>query len=707
MAFPAGFLTLTNFSLAFTRVTRGANQEYKAFYRHLFPSYRAALDESLRDLITDIRRGRYHPQRPTIIYQPKTTGVLRPLGLLSLRDQIVYQSIVNVIADRFSRDQQSHALKRCFGAIYAGAGKPFFYRSWRVCYRAYNTAMEASFRTGKRWVADFDLVSFYELIDHEYLQQRLAKRVRNQELLQLLSDCLGIWSTRDNSAHFKHGIPQGPEASALLAECILLDFDAIGFKNVTYLRYIDDIRLMALDEIPVRRALLKLDLAAKDVGLVPQAQKINLRRVNRLSELQKSVPSGLLATRGGRRLPTRIKGLLRVFRRSLRKQGGRWRITDLTKFKFALLRLPPRKDVLRRIAPLLLHYPECSWVFSQYLRRFPKNKAAAEVLLSALQRDPTYDAAASNYIDALNACEPARGFTSYRRVVETAKRRSEEKSMLLSLAVTGFRARRRGPSPALALIASVDKALVRSILIHRLFAAIDAPHPLKQTDPLLQEETESSDEDLARYCGWLLLTTHPWTGSNSWRPSRAANSAVKLLALGLGLRARPPRKPGALEHFFAERKVRPVFPWRKALAARDLRHAEQLCIQVQSHLGGSPDAQALALDSINDHLLQSFSRRHPKLKTAFAQAAGKKRDHPDLGAWLGNPALTSALPNSVAWFSDVHRTRVGSQLAHAKRSTGKFKGAPTQRVSFAKIRHILNEAATAWTELLTEWRKVL
>ena len=706
MAFPAGFLTLTNFSLAFTRVTRGANQEYKAFYRHLFPSYRAALDESLRDLITDIRRGRYHPQRPTIIYQPKTTGVLRPLGLLSLRDQIVYQSIVNVIADRFSRDQQSHALKRCFGAIYAGAGKPFFYRSWRVCYRAYNTAMEASFRTGKRWVADFDLVSFYELIDHEYLQQRLAKRVRNQELLQLLSDCLGIWSTRDNSAHFKHGIPQGPEASAFLAECILFDFDAIGFKNVTYLRYIDDIRLMAQDEVPARRALLKLDLAAKDVGLVPQAQKINLRRVNRLSELQKAVPSGLLAARGGRRLTTRSKGLLRVFRRSLRKQRGQWKIIDVTKFKFALLRLPPRKDVLRRIAILLLHYPDCSWVFGQYLKRFPRNKAAAEVLLNALQRDPTYDAAAANYIDALNVCEPARNFTSYRRVVETAKRRSEENSMSLSLAVTSFRGRRRSPSAALALIASSDKALARSILIHQLFAANSAPHPLSHADAFLQTGTLSQDEDFARYCGWLMLTTHPWTGSNFWRPRRTAHPAVQLLAFGLGLRARPPKKAGALEHFFAERKVRLVFPWRRALTAKDLRHAEQLCIQVRSHLGGSPDAQALALDSLNDHLLQSFSRHHPNLKSAFARAAGSK-PHPDLGNWLRNPALTNALPNSIAWFSEVHDTRLGSQLAHAKRSSGKYKGAPTGRVSFRKINQILGGAAASWRDLLVEWKKVL
>ena len=37
-------------------------------------------------------------------------------------------------------------------------------------------------------MADFDLVSFYELIDHELLRSRLAKKVRSSEFLDLCSN---------------------------------------------------------------------------------------------------------------------------------------------------------------------------------------------------------------------------------------------------------------------------------------------------------------------------------------------------------------------------------------------------------------------------------------------------------------------------------------------------------------------------------------
>jgi hypothetical protein len=355
---------------------------------------------------------------------------------------------------------------------------------------------------------------------------------------------------------------------------------------------------------------------------------------------------------------------------------------------------------------LLVSNPECCWIFGQYLQRFPLSQAAASTLLDTLQRDPTYDAAAANYIDALDVCEPTTNLTAYRRVVETAKRRSEENSILLTLAISGFRARRRRPAAALKMIASENNPLARSILIQRIFKEPDAPHKLNDAYALIEKETQSADDDLARYCGWLLITTRPWSGPNSWRPKRATHVAVKLLAFGLGLKAHPPTKPGAIERFFSERKVRLVFQWRRALAPKDLRQAERLSIQVQSYLGGSPDAQVLALDTLNDHLIQSFSRRHTTLSAAFTRAAGA-RSHPDLGNWLRNPALIKALPNSAAWFLDVHDARVNSQLAHARRTSGKYKGKTTNPISFRKIAQILRASAPAWSELLMEWRKVL
>ena len=160
MTYPQQFLSRSNFILAFERIVRGGNKEYKQFYRHIYPSYNLSLQENLDDLIHDIKSGTYKPSKPTIVFQPKKTLILRPLALLSLTDLIVYQAIINYIANKFESEQAKYAFSRSFGAIYAGGHSPFFYRSWKVCYSAYNKAIEKVFNASNTFVADFDLVSF-------------------------------------------------------------------------------------------------------------------------------------------------------------------------------------------------------------------------------------------------------------------------------------------------------------------------------------------------------------------------------------------------------------------------------------------------------------------------------------------------------------------------------------------------------------------
>lgn len=66
MNLPRDFLRYENFELAFTRIVRGGNKEYKAFYRHLFPSFNLALRENLKDLIEELKHGTFEPERPTV-----------------------------------------------------------------------------------------------------------------------------------------------------------------------------------------------------------------------------------------------------------------------------------------------------------------------------------------------------------------------------------------------------------------------------------------------------------------------------------------------------------------------------------------------------------------------------------------------------------------------------------------------------------------
>lgn len=610
-----------------------------------------------------------------------------------------------MIAVAFKTEQEKHAGKRCFGALVNSKNSPFFYRGWKHSYRAFDRAVTKAFNAGKNYVADFDLVSFYELIDHKLLRDVLERRFKKPEVLELLLKCLEKWTENHKGSCMHHGIPQGPEPSAFLAECFLFSFDVLRFKDVTYLRYVDDIKLMAKDEVPVRRALVKLDIASKQLGLVPQSQKIEFRRVAKLEELRKNIPSHVAAVAATTRVTAATQRRLeRIFRKSLRRQDGRWMIVDPTKFKFALFRMRPKPAILKRIAPLLYQRPDLSWVLTSYLRKFPADKQAADTLLAALQRDPTYDASAANYIEAMDVCEPAKGAGKYRIVIQTAERRSEEKGLLLKVSAATFRGRRSGPADALKLIAKQPHPLVKSLLIHRLFGnSAAAPFKVANGRTLIVSETESQDGDLARFCANILIELWPWTKS-TWTPTTKANPSVKLLLKSLGIRTKGPKKLGVLERFFTEAQhIGVKIPWKTALR-KDWRDAERRCLRLQQLAVGDPTSWVLMLDTFNEVLVKAFSKLHPTTVAAYAKATPAKQHAPDWGNWLANPTIAKVLPKGIDWLKEVHETRVKADLAHAK---GKKSGIATKPISFGKRDKLRREAQVLWAELIIEWKKII
>ena len=152
-------------------------------------------------------------------------------------------------------------------------------------------------------------------------------------------------------------------------------------------------------------------------------------------------------------------------------------------------------------------------------------------------------------------------------------------------------------------------------------------------------------------------------------------------------------------------KISTQIPWRKALGA-DWRDAERRCLRLQQLQVGDPGARILMLDTFNEVLLQAFSMAHFSMASAYVAAAGKK-PHPDLGNWLNHPSLASVLPYGIKWFKNVHNTRRGADLAHAKLMGGRKKGISTKPVTFEEADMLMKKAPAAWAELLQEWKKIL
>ena len=696
--------SVTNLALAFDRVVRGSNRDYKQYYRHLYPSYTLAQPALLGAISEELRKGTYQPNLPTLIYQPKKTGILRPLALLTLKDQIVYQAIVNRVADRMAHEHGRHALTRRFGALYASKGSPFFFRSWKVAYGVYNRAIAKAFNGGRHWVGEFDLVSCYELIDHNLLRAGLARRVRDPELLDLLGTCLGTWTTNSSGSHVRHGLPQGPEASAFLAECVLSRFDSVLLKDVTYLRYIDDIRLLARDEPTLRKALLRLDLVSKDLGLVPQAQKIGITHCKSVDEVIKTVPSSLVAVRAPGSVVKQSQ-LLAMWRKSLKKAGGRWLVDDPTRFRFAVYRMTPRRAVLRRNSQLLVSRPDLAPTLAYYFAHFANDREAADLLLAVLEQDPTYDASAAAYIEAMDICEPDTKTTAYRRVIHTTKRRSVEHSILIRIAALRFRAKRASAKEAITLLRKESNPHVVGLALARICAGAGGdPFSVRALQGLLADLVVGGDGDLARYAAALLIDAAAESGK-PWKAPPKPNPAVADLLVALGLRSRGSTRRTAVELYFDRLGVVAPLKWKKALKG-DLPDLERRVVRLQHLRLTDPSAFALMLDTFNEGLLQAFSKQHPTLASAFKAASGPN-PHPDYGNWLHNGSLAATLPTSISWFERVHVLRLTADLAHVKHKKGPLKGKATKKISHRQIAAILSSAPAAWEDLIHEWQPIL
>lgn len=699
--YPSEFLNLKNFELAWERIVRGSNVIYKRHFSHLFASYQFAAPTILHDLKNRIGKGHYLPSSSTTVYIPKPTRILRPITLITLNDQVVYQAIANYIARRFSPCLRQNYNLRTFGAQFAGRASKFFYLPWQLGYTNFNDGIRRAYYKGKNVLADFDLVSFFDLIDHKILRRVLETKITNGEILDLLLVCLEKWTAR-NSGNFSsgHGIPQGPEPSAFLADILLHQIDEISFPKATYLRYIDDIKLLARDLSPVRRALLKLDLEAKHLGLVPQAQKIDVRIVRDIEAELKTIPSAIADAIGQTaqivRGESKVRRLRRFFRTTLERKRGQLCVTNETHFRYALYRMPRRAAILRLITPLLHSRPDLSPVLSDYLSRFPNSRRAASTLYQTIKSDPVFDATAGDYVLALDVCASKATPRRYTNLVSKLLQRSEEKSTLLATSSKLFVCKRRGKAASLRALETESNPVTAGKLIN--FFLLDPRHCFltgKDLGKILKQlSTSENDEDLARYCTYLMLTELKII------PGRPRESGA-LLIEHLGFPTS--RRTSLLAGFFTEMfGLRTKLDWERQLGKRAHSECQRRALLIRGRWKGDPSVTITVLDNFNDLLLQRFSRKHRSLRKPFRLAAGKNAI-PDYGAWLHNPAVAAILPNATPILTRCHELRLRAEIAHATmKKTGRF----TRAVTYAEKNEMAGKLRLCYSEWIRKWTKI-
>lgn len=392
--------SVSNLKRAWLWTTTNTEIRYKNYFRHIYRAYSLAPNKNLANLRKRLTSETYRPIHATKIYFPKKSGVLRPYSLLAVEDQIVYQALVNVVADRMFRRVRGRYLKSVFGNLYAGKRSRFFYRDWRDCYNAFSKAIEKAYHAGYIYTASFDLTACYDTIDHSVLKHYLRNLNLDQEFCECLCSLLKHWSaaSNDEPIYHGHGIPQGPLPSGLVAEVVLKHFDVnrINTKAVRYFRYVDDIRLFAKSEKELRRQLVELDLLSKEIGLFPQTGKIDIHEVRSIDKEIKSISNPPEpVTRKPAPDQERVK-------KRLRELSYRYKVDNATRFKYVLAAAAPNADLAKRLLKVLERQPHLYESVFKYLSRFTKlSRVVSCHCMDLLREYDFYSAFTANLISVL------------------------------------------------------------------------------------------------------------------------------------------------------------------------------------------------------------------------------------------------------------------------------------------------------------------
>lgn len=171
------------------------------------------LDENLKDLRSRLKSRTYSPDPVRRTYIPKGDDEERPLGIPTIEDRIVQESIRMVLEPIYETDFSDHS---------------YGFRPNRSTHDAIMSVQEHIHPAGTYmpWVLDLDIKGYFDNVDHSTLGKILQNRITDRKMLSLIWKILKSGIMEDgNYRSSMLGTPQGGIVSPLLANVYLNELD--------------------------------------------------------------------------------------------------------------------------------------------------------------------------------------------------------------------------------------------------------------------------------------------------------------------------------------------------------------------------------------------------------------------------------------------------------------------------------------------------